>query len=72
MALFDDLIGKAGMVSDIVKKNPALVAAAVGLLSSKQGSIGPSDGLQGWSAHLHRKDWGTSSTPGSPTIPISP
>jgi uncharacterized protein YidB (DUF937 family) len=47
MALLDDVLAQAGGVADVCRKNPALVAAAVSLLSSRQGSLGPQDGLGG-------------------------
>ena len=47
MGMLEDLMAQAGGVAELVKKNPAIVAAAVSMLSSRQGSIGPSDGLGG-------------------------
>jgi uncharacterized protein YidB (DUF937 family) len=47
MALLDDLMAQGGSVCDIIKKNPQLVAAAVSMLSTKQGSVGGTGGLDG-------------------------
>jgi uncharacterized protein YidB (DUF937 family) len=47
MGLLDDLMGQGGGIADIVKKNPQLVAAAVSMLSTKQGSVGGTGGLDG-------------------------
>jgi uncharacterized protein YidB (DUF937 family) len=47
MALLDDVLAQAGGIADICRKNPALVAAAVSLISSRKGSLGPQDGLGG-------------------------
>src|SRR5262245_38773382 len=45
MGLLDDLMGQGGSICDMIKKNPALVAAAVSMLSTKQGSVGGTGGL---------------------------
>jgi uncharacterized protein YidB (DUF937 family) len=47
MALLDDLMAQGGGICDMIKKNPQLVAAAVSMLSTKQGSVGGTDGLGG-------------------------
>jgi uncharacterized protein YidB (DUF937 family) len=47
MALLDDLMAQGGSICDIIKKNPQLVAAAVSMLSTKQGSVGGTGGLDG-------------------------
>lgn len=58
MSMLDDLLGQAGGVADLIKKNPALVAAAVSLLSSRQGSLGPQDGLGGLIGAFQKKGMG--------------
>jgi uncharacterized protein YidB (DUF937 family) len=47
MALLDDLMAQGGSICDIIKKNPQLVAAAVSMLSTKQGTVGGTSGLDG-------------------------
>jgi len=47
MGLLDDLMGQGGNICDMIKKNPQLVAAAVSMLSTKQGSVGGTGGLDG-------------------------
>src|SRR5262245_9702356 len=47
MALLDDLMAQGGNICDMIKTNPQLVAAAVGMLSTKQGSVGGTGGLDG-------------------------
>jgi uncharacterized protein YidB (DUF937 family) len=47
MGLLDDLMAQSGGIADIIKKNPQLVAAAVSMLSTKQGSVGGTGGLDG-------------------------
>src|SRR5215813_7851618 len=47
MGLLDDLMAQGGGICDLVKKNPQLVAAAVSMLSTKQGSVGGTGGLDG-------------------------
>jgi uncharacterized protein YidB (DUF937 family) len=47
MALLDDLMAQGGGICDVIKKNPQLVAAAISMLSTKQGSVGGTGGLDG-------------------------
>jgi uncharacterized protein YidB (DUF937 family) len=50
MGLLEDLMqgaGGGGGLADIIKKNPAIISAVLSMLSSQQGSIGPSNGLGG-------------------------
>jgi uncharacterized protein YidB (DUF937 family) len=44
MAVLDDLMGE-GEIAELIRKNPAILSAALSLLSSRRGSIGPSEGL---------------------------
>ena len=46
MAVLDDLMGESG-IGELIRKNPQVLSAALSLLSSRQGSIGPSEGLGG-------------------------
>src|SRR5262245_36101740 len=54
----EDVMSQCGGVADLIRKNPALVAAAVSLLSSKQGSLGPKDGLGGLMAAFQNNGMG--------------
>jgi uncharacterized protein YidB (DUF937 family) len=47
MGILDGLLGSAGDIASLVKKNPQLIQAAASLLSSKPGTIGGSGGLAG-------------------------
>lgn len=52
MGLLDDLMGQAGGVTALAAKNPAAMRALLGLLSSRDTSIGGSAGLGGVIAAL--------------------
>ncbi len=47
MGLIEDLMAQGGNIAELIRKNPAIVSAAMSLLSSRQGSIGPQEGLAG-------------------------
>ena len=58
MGLLDDLMAQSGGIADIIKKNPQLVAAAVSMLSTKQGSVGGTGGLDGLVSTFQRGGMG--------------
>jgi uncharacterized protein YidB (DUF937 family) len=58
MGLLDDLMAQSGGIADIIKKNPQLVAAAVSMLSTKQGSVGGTSGLDGLVSAFQRGGMG--------------
>lgn len=47
MGLLEDLTKSTGGVTEFLGRNPQLVAAACSMLSSREGTIGPADGLGG-------------------------
>jgi uncharacterized protein YidB (DUF937 family) len=58
MGNLEDLMGRAAGVADWVKQHPEAVAAAVSILSSKQGSNGPAGGLGGLVSAFQNKGLG--------------
>jgi uncharacterized protein YidB (DUF937 family) len=71
----EDLMKEAGGIAEFVQKNPAIVAAAVSMLSAKKGTIGPADGLGGLVSAFQNKGLGdvmASWVSGGPNQAITP